>query len=485
MPDDLRALGQTGKQMTDADGNIFQFGTEVATAEAAAIKAREEAALALAAEGNDAQLSVKVMDAEARHAESQVAKEDKEQRMLDGVLSSMGHEADAEERAVADMEHKLRQLESVVARDDQTASGKKTADTDMTGHWVIDPKVEREEKVERQMDAALEKEEGQAAKLLINARKQVDAALAKEKMYVHHRSAVEHETQMRLVQEADNLRKEALEKGTLSKADTLQLLDISEQDLDNITVALAGFARGRPEDMTAVWIEEKLDSSRSKLAIASSKMVEAIKHKVETFKNHHHDYDDRQFLALLSRTLNETMGEIKTFEETKEFQMNKFLGWDKANGEKLTLSLAQAIQGVTGSVEFKSHLLRIETASLADAQPTQQACAYLTSLVTNTMAPAYRSLAHQKEKLDDISKIVPSATMSFPTFIQDRMGARATALLNMAYVENLALKEAAMNIVQEASPVVMGRLHCTIHSASVRSRFGVVAVIAALMAWLA
>jgi len=287
------------------------------------------------------------------------------------------------------------------------------------------------------------------------------------------------------VEEADALRKAAVENGALPEDEMLQLLDISKQDMDNITITLAGFARKRPEDMTAVWIEEKLDSSRSKLAIASSKMVEAIKHKVDNFKNHHTDYDDHQFLALLARTLNETMGEIRTFEETKDFQMKKFQGWDKANGEKLTLSLAQAIQGVTGSVEFRSYLLRIDTASLTDIRPTHEACAYLTNLVTTAMAPAYQSLAHQKEKLDGISKIVPSVTARYPTFIQDRMGVRAAALLNMAYMENLAFKEAAVNIMQDASPVVMGRLHCTMHSASVRSRFGVVAVLAALMTWLA
>jgi len=494
MPGEFRALGQTGKQMTDADG-VFQFGAEVAAAEAAAIAAREEAVAAVAAEGNTVQISERVMDAEARHAESQVAKEDREQRMLDKVMDSMEHESEAEERAVDAMERKLRQLESVVRQDqkDTTRSGdlgpyatwKKKEDAEKAGHWVIDPEVERKEKIDRKLDQMLKNEEDQATKLMVNARKQVDAALAKEKMYLHHRSAVEHETQMRLVQEADALRNEAVQVGPVSEDETLQLLDISKQDLDNITTTLAGFAAMGPENMTAVWIEEKLDSSRSKLAIASSKMVEAIKHRVENFKNHHADYDDHQFLALLSRTLNETMDEIRTFEETKEFQMKKFQGWDKANGEKLTFSLAQSIQGVTGSVEFKSHLLQIDTARLADTKATPEACAYLTNLVTTAMAPAYQSLTHQKEKLDRISKIVPTVTRMDPKFIQDRMGARATALLNSAYMENLALKEAAVNIMQEASPVVMGRLHCTIRSASVRSRSGVVAALVALMAWLA
>ncbi|CAK0788475.1 unnamed protein product [Prorocentrum cordatum] len=240
--------------------------------------------------------------------------------------------------------------------------------------------------------------------------------------------------------------------------------------------------RLRIHSMTAIWVEEKLDNSRSKLALASARMLEAIKHKVDTFKNNHLDYDNHQFLALLSRTLNETMGEIRTFEQAKDYQMTRLEGWDKSNGEKLTLRLAQAIHGVTGSVEFRSHLTQIDTAHLANLQMSE-ACGYLTSTVTAAMAPAYQSLAHQKQKLDDMSKIVPSVTAKYPAFIQERMGARASALLNMAYMENLALKEAAMNILKEASPVVMGRLHCTMHSASARAGLGA-AVLLAVAAWL-
>jgi hypothetical protein len=352
------------------------------------------------------------------------------------------------------------------------------------GHWVYDPTSMREEKAERKLEKELAKEESQAAKLMVNARKQVDSAIAKEKMYLHHRPAVEHETQMRLADEADTLRKESIAKGPLLEDDILQLLDIAKHDLDNITSILAAFAKQPPQNMTAVWIEEKLDASRSKLAIASAKMLEAIKHKVEFFKNNHLDYDNHQFLALLSRTLNETIGEVRSFEEAKDYQMTRLQGWDKANGEKLTLSLAQAIhQGMTGSVEFRSHLMQIDTARLASLQMSE-ACGYLTDVVVAAMAPAYQSLARHREKLDNMSRITPTVTATYPTFIQDRMGARATALLNMAYMENLALKEAAASIVQEASPVVMDRLRCTMRSASARSGLGVAALVA-VTAWLA
>jgi len=483
-PDDFRRLGQTRKATMAADE--FKFGGEVAAAEAAAVQAREDEAAAIAAATADSRVSARQMDAESRHAESQVKKVDHEEAMLKQVLDTMGHEADAESRAVDSLEESVRKLSAEAKRviGQKAKYDRNAEDEALGGRWTYDPALQREEKAEREMQKEFAKEEKEGDKLLVHARKQVDSVIAKEKMYLHHRSAVEHETQMRLAEKADTLRKEAIAKGPLSEDDTLQLLDISKQDLDTMTNVLAGFVNQPPEDMTAIWIEEKLDASRSKLAIASAKMLETIKHKVETFKKSHLDYDNHQFLALLSRTLNETMGEVRSFEDTKDYQMTRLQGWNKANGEKLTLSLAEAIhQGMTGSVEFRGHVAQIDAGRLGSLQMSE-ACDYLREVVIDAMAPAYQSLAHHREKLDSMSRIMPSLTANFPAFIQDRMGARATALLNMAYMENLALKEAAVSVVQEASPVVMHRLHCTMHSASARSGLGV-AVLAAVAAWLA
>merc|ERR1719188_2074729 len=183
-------------------------------------------------------------------------------------------------------------------------------------------------------------------------------------------------------------------------------------------------------------------------------------------------------MGLLADVLNETVAEVKIFENTRDYQATRQDKWDKANGEKLTSLLADAIQGVTGSVEFRNRLSQIGTTRLASMQKAE-ACGYLTNLFNTTMSPAYLSLAHQKEKLDDLSKIVPSITKRYPTFVQESLGARAAALLNMAYVENLALKEAVTNIVQEAAPVVMSRLLCATSGAAARSGLGAVLCAAA------
>jgi len=484
--DNVRALGQTGKAMSGSDG-VFQFSAEVAAAEAAALKAREEAAEAIAAEGANARVSQRQLEAEDRRAESQFMREVKTESMIERVVDQTAHEVDAEDQAVEDMERRLKVMEGQVRRDSDGWQ-KFQADNplnDGRGVWVDDRNNEplkREQKAERQIDQELAREEGNEAKLMVHARKQVESALFKERAYLHMRPKMERETQGRLAQEAEILRKTAIENGTISEDETAQLLDMTKHDLDNITIKLDALAKNKSKDMTAVWIEEKLDGSRSKVSAASAKMLEAIKHMVKTFKDRHTDYDDHQFLGLLSRVLNDTMAEVKIFENTRDYQMTRLDNWDKSNGEKLTSSLANAIQGVTGSLEFRSRLTQIDPARLASMQ-TNEACFYLTNLVNTAMAPAYQSLAHQKATLDDMSKIVPSVTSKYPAFVQESIGARAAALLDMAYMENLALKEVATNIVQEAAPVVMSRLRCAMSGAA-RSGLAAAAFVAAA-AWLA
>jgi len=314
---------------------------------------------------------------------------------------------------------------------------------------------------------------------MLDARKAVDSAKAQERMYLSRAWALEHETKARFVQEAGAMRQEAA-SGTLSEHEVLRLLDITSADLANMTSALSSFG---PDDVPALWIEERLEGSRRKSAATSAKMAEAVKHKLETFKSTHRDYDDKQFLARLAQLFNETKAEIRSFEETRDALMKRLQGWDKSNDEKLTYTLALAIDGATSSGEFRSHILRADTDSLRHAD-TSQACELLGKVVRSSMQPAYQSLARQKEALDGMSKIAPTITATMPSYIQETMANRTAALLEMAYAENLALRETAATILKEASPVVLSRLHCAMRSASLRPGFGA-AVVAAVLAWLA
>jgi len=476
----ITACGALSLERQDPDdARILDFGKEVEQAEAAAVRAREEAE-ALAGEGSDADISERQMDAYKRLAETEVKRTTSEESMVERVVKSMEHEADSENRVVSDVERQLRQLEGSVRKE---GNEKNKGDG-----WHEDreqqQKFRREEQRERKEDLEFAREQRQAAKLMVAGRKQADKARAKEKMEQHRRAEVEHETQMRLALEADAMRQEAASNGTLSEDEVLQLLDMSQKELTTITRNLSSFG---PENMTALWIEDRLDGSRSKYAAASAKMLETINYKVGTFKNTHQDYDDHQFLAKLAQLISDTKAEIRSFGQTKDALMTRLRGWDKANGEKLTYTLALAAKGVTESVEFKNHLFGIDEARLTHGIGNiTEACGVFGDLVRSSMQPAYNSLGLQRATLDGMSKIAPTITANMPANVQRSMANRSAAMVNMAYMEHLALKESATALLRDASPVVLSRLHCTMNenSGSPRSGLGV-AVLAAAASWLA
>merc|ERR1740138_437882 len=324
----------------------------------------------------------------------------------------------------------------------------------------------------RKMDQAQAKEEGLANKDIALARKGWAKFEAREKTYEHERGVMEHEAGVRLSKKADAMRREAA-NGTLETDQILALLDMTERDYDNMTRTIAGFEH---TNMTGLWIEEKLRESGLKTAGASAKMLEAVNHTVEDFKSTPNDYDDHQFLVTLAHLLNNTKSEIISFQQTKDKLANRLQHWDGANGEKLTYNLAVALQGVTDSVEFRNHLSHLDSASLKYAS-TSEACGLLSNLVHHNMHPAYKSVGLQKQKLDDMSKIAPSVIRTLPSNIQGTMAKRTAAVVNMAYVEHLALMESATIVLKEAAPIVMKRLHCHISSAA-RSGLGAAALAA-------
>merc|ERR1719188_1444978 len=277
---------------------------------------------------------------------------------------------------------------------------------------------------------------------------------AKGKIYEHERGLMEHECGMRLSQEADAMRREA-GNTEASEDEVLALLDMTKQDYDKMMTTLKGFEK----NMTGLWIEEKLKESGLKTEGASAKMLVAVNHSMEQFKEDNHALDDHQFLVMLSRVLNQTKSEIISFQQTKDKLEDRLRHWDGANGEKLTYNLAVALQGVTDSVEFRNHLSHIDSASLKYAD-TSEACGLLSSLVHDNLHPAYKSVGLQKQKLDDMSKIAPSVIRTLPSKIQGTMAKRTAALVNMAYVEHLALMESATVVLKEAAPIVIQRLHC-------------------------
>jgi len=424
-----------------------------------------------------------------RYAEAQQKKVEGEELMLERVIDAYNPNGEVERdtKVEATLEAELGKLETKIEATNLASQAFHGETGEFHDRPVDDSDIHRELKYEHLQEQEQAVEEAQETKLWKLASKKVENQMVKEKLYMHRRGQLEHETHQRLAQEADAMRRAAAATGTLSEGEILRVLDISKEDLDTMITTMATFGRDGHENMTALWIDDKLAASRSKVEYASAKMLEAVKHKVEAFKEFPADYSDRQFLKRLARLLEDTRAEIKTVEDVKEIERGRLEKWDKSDGEKLTYSLGLAIQGVTGNVEFKSHLQRFDTDRLAHANmSTTDACDVLSNVVHNGMIPAYNSIHHQKETLDAMSKIPSFITAGMPLHLQDTMTNRTSAMLNMAYAHNLALKEVASVIVQEASPVVLNRLHCAMSGAPLRRGFGFgLVVAAAALAWLA
>jgi len=469
---ELSRLGQTGKAETEK-GDGSWFGAEAAAAELKAIQAREAAKQAETADA----LSERQMQAIINHANAEIRSVVGKEELMEHVESSMAHELSVEDR---EMEEFLRKSNKILKEDEEYNFKKAKGRLFQKDEPEYDVNKDRALKVQaHKFEQAQEQEASQAAKDIVLARKEWSKIESREKMYEHERGLVEHESGVRLSKQADAMRREAA-NGDVSQEEIMALLDMSAKDYDNMTRTLAGFGR---TNMTGVWIEEKLRESGLKTAGASAKLLEAVNHSVEEFKSTHRDYDDHQFLATLAHLLNDTKSEILGFQQTKDRLANRLQHWDGSNGEKLTYNLAVALQGVTDSIEFRNHLSHIDSDGLAYAN-VGEACGLLGNLVRDSMQPAYKSLQQQKATLDGMSKIVPTITATMPSYIQETMANRTAALLEMAYGENLALKETAANILKEASPVVLSRLHCAMRSASLRPGFAA-AVAAAALAWLA
>jgi len=483
--EDVRQFSESSRSMpmkVDGEESILtvggKFGKDAVLAEQEAWRARRAAEKAIE-EDEYKSISERQMDALTRHAESAAQKEEREQKLLEKVADSMEQEADTESKAVEDVERQAEKLEGKQVRWQRGKEVEELRGAD--GQWIEDPAFKNEELRERSQDADFAREESQEAKALVLARKQLDSARASERMELHRRAALEQEALARLAQEADAMRREAARNGTLSEESVRRALDVSKKELGRV---IGTFAHWSSDGVSGLWIEGRLEESRVKAAISSAKMLEAIKHKVATFKAQSEGYDDHQFLARLAQLLNETRAEVTGVENFDDVLMGKLRHWDEGNNETLTYTLAVALQGVTRSVEFKNHLQRMDTARLGHAKATE-ACGLLGKIVQANLQPAYKGIESQREALDVLSKIAPSITETMPDYIQTTMMNRTGTVLNMAYVEHLALKEAATAIMQDASPLVMDRLKCTM-SGSVGQRPALgLALAAAAAAWLA
>jgi len=313
--------------------------------------------------------------------------------------------------------------------------------------------------------------------------KHFEAVRAQQRTDIKKLQAAEAATATQLWEEADDLRR-AADNGTLPSGDVQTLLDVTQETLNNLTNIFNDSQRWAPgSNATGAWFEERVEGLRFRSAAASAHMVEAVKFKAEAFVRDHKDYNDQQFVGLLARLLNSTMDDARAFQETSSRISARMQSFQQMNPENLTSALSLALDGVTGSIEFRNNLLQIDASRLARSTPAD-ACDQLAGVFSKNVQPAYKSLGLMRDQLDRMAKVVPSIA-SIPPPASSVLDNRTHNVLNMAYAEYLAYMTTATTLMTQVTPVILERLRCSFSGAPALARLGRLAAALALAGWLA
>jgi hypothetical protein len=485
---DPEALGQTGRssvkvgQSSDVWQGMKQggewFGNEVNAAEEAARLARLEAERAQ--QELDTNMTLRQIEAADAHAKAESRKEYINQDRLQDVSSSMNQEFGVTLKEVAE---ETKHEEAVDKRKQEAYNQfmKKMdrvfdADEEKTT-WEL-AKGQHQQLAQERMETKQEKIQ---AKEIAQMNKELQKAEAHEKIHKKHSKEIEAEMSARLWDEADSLRVDAsnLSDGALSQDDVLSLLDISSKELARMTEAVSNLNLSGD---TGAWFEERLRGVRSRSTTASAHLLHTITENVHELKNHQMDFTNTQLQRQIVRLLNETRNEVKLLQLESNAINKRIDGWGRASPEKLSLTLAGALNGVTNNVEFRNHLFEVDLNHLSLASQTE-ACKMLSALFMENMQPAYRSLWRMREKLDMLTKVVPSVLADAPQGM-DAMANRTRDVLNMAYAEHLAFEQASKAVLAEAGPIMVERLGC-VFSGTSHAASGLSALLAAAAGWLA
>lgn len=456
-------------------------------AEAKATAAREEAeaAAADALQKIGSHMSARALEAADRHADAEEHNEIGRAKKLEGLADSIERTVDLEDRVVGRL---VWQSDTAKGREDRKLAALDRELTRQTREEVradaADAKSMRQ--AQRSFDS-YERHASQAksaaARELRDVEKQLEAVKAQHRTDIKKLEAAEAETAAQLWGEADALRR-AAGNGTLPSGKLQALLDVTQETLDNLTNLFSDSQRWAPgSNATGAWFEERVEGLHSKSAAASAHMVEAVKFKAEAFVRDHNGYNDQQFVGLLARLLNSTMDDFRVFHEASSRISARMQGFQQMNPENLTSALSLALDGVTGNIEFRNNLLRVDTNRLAHSTPAD-ACEQLAGVFSKNMQPAYNSLGHMKDQLDSMTKVVPSI-VSLQPCASSVLDNRTHNVLDMAYAEYLAYRTSATILMTQVTPVILERLRCSFSGAPALARLGRGAAALALAVWFA
>lgn len=464
-------------------------GTEaVDLAEEKAAEARQKALAASeeALKEIGSSMSAEQLAARDRRAAAESKSEFVKHEKLQGLVDTMEHQVGLEDKVVGRLVHQS-ELVRDHKYDKRTAQlnhkfdmQEKQAAKELADADAQDAKYMREaEKSFNNYETQVRHDKAMAAKEMHEVEKKYQSARAHAKTELKKVQEAETETAQRLWSEAEALRQEA-DNGTLAEDDVLSLLDLSKADLESLTKQMM---LASEKNDTGAWFEARLDNLRQRSTTASAHMVETVKYKAAEFVNVHKDYNDHQFAALLARLLNETKSEVRTLLESNQGISVRLQNFQQMNVENMTSALALALDGVMANIEFKNHILQGDTSRLAHASEAE-ACEALSAILATNMQPAYKSIGHMKESLDNITKVM-STIVGNKQHAAEMMEKRTHNLLNMAYMQQLAYKEGANTLMTQVAPVILNRMQCAFSAASGLAGLGRAATaIAFAIGWL-
>merc|ERR1719356_245581 len=216
-------------------------------------------------------------------------------------------------------------------------------------------------------------------------------------------------------------------------------------------------------------------------------LLEAVNHTVIRLNETHEGYSDHQFLRVMSQFLTDVHNAVVQAEEENVIFGRRILSWSAWTPDKITGTLALAINSVTTNVEFKNHLLQVNAGLSRSAANASKACDNMAILLNSNLRPAYRDVEHIKDKLSNLSKVIPSIRSEnrdlgpAMKFLENN----SNSLLSMAYTNHLALKESSELVIRQTAPIIFQRLHCNFTGAGARAGLGLAAAAAVAAAWLA
>merc|ERR1719486_1311887 len=118
----------------------------------------------------------------------------------------------------------------------------------------------------------------------------------------------------------------------------------------------------RDDNYTGEWLQNQLEGMDRKATSANSHLVEVVKHTVDRMVEENKAvFSDEHFLVQLPSFLRDIQDAVAYAEEENKIVNQHILSWIPQTPDKITGALAFVLNGVTNNIEFRNHLLHVDS----------------------------------------------------------------------------------------------------------------------------